>query len=73
MSNYYKHFNGMCWPIPSSDMDGLNWKLRYSSLTEGELLVVASILSAYAELVTLPQKKRNDIIKQLRNVDDNTN
>lgn len=66
MSNYYKHFNGMCWPIPSEDMGGLEWRLRYSSITEGEKMVVASVLSAYRELINLPQKKRNEIIKELR-------
>lgn len=66
MSNYYKHFNGMCWPIPSEDMGELEWRLRYSSITEGEKMVVASVLSAYRELINLPQKKRNEIIKELR-------
>ena len=63
---YYKHFNGMCWPIPSRGMEELEWKLRYSSITEGEKMVVASFLSAYRELINLPQKKRNEIIKELR-------
>lgn len=62
---YYKHFNGMCWPIPSEDMGDLEWKLRYSAITEGEKMVVASVLSAYRELINLPQKKRNEIIKEL--------
>lgn len=67
---YYKHFNGMCWPIPSRGMEELEWELRYSSITEVEKMVVASVLSAYRELINFPQKKRNEIIKELRNGND---
>lgn len=67
MTSYYKHFNGMCWPVASEEMGELEWRLRYSSITEGEKMVVASVMSAYRELLSLPQNKRNEIIKELRN------
>lgn len=75
MSNYYRHFNGMCWPVPSSDMAELAWRAVHSTPSKTDLLVMASVITAYHELVTLPATKRNSIISELRKGmnNDNTN
>lgn len=72
-TKYTKHFDGMCWPDPlSADLDELNWRLRYSqsSITESEMLVLASIISAYQDLIVNKTiQQRHHIIKQLRKSD----
>ncbi len=68
--NAYRTFGGMCWAVPGQRMDDLEYRIRYSAkdavFTMGERLAIASFLSAYRALVRLPQKKRNERIKEIR-------
>lgn len=64
----YRHFNGMCWPVPCEALEQLTWRLIHSgeSLDRSALLCAASVLSAYRELIALPQRERNARIRELR-------
>lgn len=63
----YRHFDGMCWPVPGKCLNELEWATRYaSSLTMSERMVAASVMSAFTELIRLPQRQRNKIIAELR-------
>lgn len=67
--DYFRQFDGMCWPASSQDMADLGWSLRYnepSALSRDRLMVAASIVTAYAELIRLPEKQRNRVIRELR-------
>ena len=63
----YRQFDGMCWPVPGEAMNELEWRQRYGGdPSMSNRLVAASVLSAYSELVRLPQRQRNKIIAELR-------
>ena len=68
--NAYRTFEDMCWAVPGQRMDDLEYRMRYAAkdavFTMGERLTIASFLSAYRELVRLPQKERNERIKEIR-------
>ena len=66
MSNYYKHFNGMCWPCPGKDLAELAWRATWGTPSKNDLLVMGSVITAYQELVSLSVAKRNPIISELR-------
>lgn len=66
MSGAYRHFDTMCWPVPGERISQLAWTLAHSEPTKEDLLVAASVLSAYAHLIKLPQKRRNEIVRELR-------
>ena len=54
----------MSWPLPDGDLEHA---LRYSrDLSEIERIRAASILSAYAQMVRDPQKKRQMVITEIR-------
>lgn len=63
----HRNFNGMSWPVPGKGLNELEWAARYaSSLTMSERLVAASVMSAFTELIRLPQRRRNKVIAELR-------
>lgn len=55
----------MAWSLPNK---GLEWKLRYNpeSLTKGEYLSIASILSAYGQIIFDPKDKRQSVVGAIR-------
>ncbi len=63
----YLHFMGMSWADPRYVAD-LNWRLRHAekSITRNDQLVLASIASAYVELLDLPQRLRNRRVSQIK-------
>jgi hypothetical protein len=61
----FRHFDGMCWPVPGPALSELDWRLRYA-LNQSDALVAAAVVSAFQELVRLPAKKRDAIIRELR-------
>lgn len=67
----YRHFGGMCWAVPGKRMDELAYALTFApeghAFTMSERLVIRSFLDAYRELVALPQRLRNDRVRELRN------
>ncbi len=60
-------FNSMTWPLVDSD---LVWRLRYApeSVTAKDKMYLASVLSAYEELIRCGRDKREHVTKELRNV-----
>ena len=63
----YLALREMAWPNPQACGD-LDWRLRYAkeSITRGDQLVLASITSAYVELITCTAKKRASVVRQIK-------
>lgn len=60
-------FEGTTWPMPEHDEDdSLEWKLRYGTPTKQDLLVAASYLNAYGCLVRATDKKRAEVVRNLK-------
>lgn len=66
MGRYYRSFNTMCWPAPGPDLADLSYTLRYGEPTKEQLLVCASVLSAYEHLIRLSVTRRAGIVRELR-------
>lgn len=62
----YRHFDGMCWPAPGQDLDDVAWRLVWNGKPDSDRLVAVSVITAFTELVRLPAKKRDAIIRELR-------
>lgn len=65
----YAQWGGMTWPTPMDHPDGgLSWRLRYASPEQliKDRYHAASVVEAYRELIALPEKRRNAVIRQLR-------
>lgn len=61
--------NGTVWPTPMDHVDGgLEWRLRYAADERmvKDRYTAASIVSAYRQLIALPQKERNAVIRDIR-------
>ena len=54
----FLHFDGMAWPNPCQ-CPSLDHKLRYGSPDKEDLLLAASIVSAYEVLVMVGSKTRS--------------
>ena len=63
--NAYLRFDGMTWPNPN-DPTEVQWRLRYGTPSQSDLLVAASHMCAYAQLVEDPQRMRNEKVKGIR-------
>jgi hypothetical protein len=65
-------FDGMCWPAAGSRASSLEWQLRYQpeALTREDQLVLASVVSAYLQMVRDPEAKRRRVIRKLREARD---
>lgn len=61
----YLQFDGMVWPDPR-DPTEVQWRLRYGDLTRQDRVRAASVLSAYAHLISMPRRLRDKRIRQLR-------
>ncbi len=61
----YLRFDDMTWPNPT-DPSGVEWQLRYGTPSRMDLLVAASFISAYANLIELPVRERNKRVAQMR-------
>ena len=66
----YRFFGGMTWPVPGKRMDELARALTFARddhvFTMSERLVIASYLAAYRELVALPERTRNQRVREIR-------
>jgi len=61
----YLTFEGMCWPNPT-DPAMVQWRLRYGSPSHTDLMVAASFMHAYAHLIDLPRRERDQRVSQIR-------
>jgi hypothetical protein len=67
--SYFRNFDGMCWPAPGEYLDELAWRLTHvktENLTKSDVLVAASVISGFQQLIRLPERDRNKIIRELR-------
>ena len=60
-------FDGMTWPNPA-DPNEVQWRLRYGPQppSREDVLAAASFMHAYAHLINLPQRERNERVLQIR-------
>lgn len=61
----YLAFDGMTWPNPH-DPRGVEHRLRYGGETQTDLVVAASFIAAYRQLVDLPRRTREERITGIR-------
>lgn len=61
----YLHFDEMCWPRPD-DFAEIEWTLRYGTPSRSDILVAASYISAYKQLVYDPIAVRNAKVAGMR-------
>lgn len=68
LGRYYVHLHEMTWPAVTQEVRELEWKLRYAqkTLTGTECFVLASIVSAYVQMVGDTQAKRNMVCREIR-------
>lgn len=65
------------WPDPRDPL-GVEWRLRHKRATFGgeistsDLMVSASYMDAYRALIALPQRRRNQLIEQMKQAMRNT-
>jgi hypothetical protein len=67
-SRCYAAFGGMAWPVPSERFSDIQWEMRYASesLTREDMLLAASVLSAYADLLQCDQQKREFVVSEVK-------
>lgn len=63
VKGHYAFFGGTTWPLPDGE---ISWLLRYGTPTRGDLLLAASVISAYSALIKMPERRRRPIIATLR-------
>lgn len=61
----FLHFDGMAWPNPL-DPNEVQWRLRYGEPTLMDRMFAASVMNAYHQLVTDPQRIRNAKVRGIR-------
>jgi hypothetical protein len=61
----YVAFDGMTWPNPADPLE-VEWSLRYGAPSREQMLVAASVVAAYRQLVEDPQRIRNGKVATLR-------
>jgi hypothetical protein len=62
---------GGTWPTPmygQGDESCLEWRLRYANPEQlvKDRFLAASVVAAYGDLIRLPEKERNAVIRDLR-------
>lgn len=62
----YRFFDNMSWPAPGSDLGDLSRIFTYGEPTRNDMLVAASVINAYAELIRCPRTKRDYVVRELR-------
>lgn len=56
----------MTWPNPA-DPDDVAWRLLHNAtIARQDVVIAASFIQAYAALIDLPQKARNQRIEQIK-------
>ena len=66
----FRHFDGMCWPVPCERLHSLEHSFRYQPrgavYSMEDRLLAASVIAAYKDLIQKPNIRRNAICKELR-------
>lgn len=69
VSGLWARWEGMTWPLPDSgdsDVDSLEWVLRYGTPTREQILVAASYIHAYGRLIGATGRTRAEVVRTLR-------
>lgn len=61
----YLRFDGMTWPNPDAAGEA-QWRILYGEPTRADFLLVASVVSAYGQLVEDSQRRRNEKVAGIR-------
>lgn len=61
-------FDGMTWPLPGSRLDEVEHRLRCGGVTRADLLLAASVMHAYRQMVADSTKQRAHVVRTLRSV-----
>lgn len=61
----FLHFDDMTWPNPEDPLM-VEWKLRHGEPTKSDLMVAASMIAAYKQLVYDTQTRRNAKARGIR-------
>lgn len=59
-------FDGMTWPVPGHRLADAEHALRVGGAVESDLLIAASVIAAYRQMVTDPKRKREVVVRHLR-------
>jgi hypothetical protein len=61
----FAHFDGMAWPMQGDRLNELQWRMRYSpeSLSRSDMLLAASVLCAYSDLIQCDATKRETVVR----------
>jgi hypothetical protein len=59
-------FDNMTWPVPGERMDEAAHRLRYGGESRADILLAASVMHAYAQMVAGTSHKRNAVVRNIR-------
>lgn len=64
-------FSEMAWPRAGNYGGDVEWRLRHARehVTPSDMVVAASIIAAYRNLVHCPERKRRLVVRALRQVE----
>lgn len=62
----FRSFETMCWPAPCEALGEIGHRLTYDHSDKSDRLVAASVISAYQHLMSMPAKRRDAIVSELR-------
>lgn len=62
----YRHFDGMCWPCPGEDMSNVIRALVWGEPRREDLLLAASVLQAYEQLISVSSARRAELVREIR-------
>jgi len=67
-SPHFALFDSMCWPRPTERVGDIERKMRHEpdALTTGDLMLAASVLNAYREIMTCSAGKRAAVVAGIR-------
>lgn len=62
----YAFFGDMTWPVPGARLDEAEHRLRHGEATREDVLLAASVMAAYRQMMTDPETKRRTVVRQVR-------
>lgn len=62
----YVFFDGMTWPVPGARLSDAEHRLRHREATREDVLLAASVVAAYRQLVTDTEAKRRVVVRKVR-------
>lgn len=59
-------FDNMTWPVPSDRVREAEHRLRIGEATRADILIAASVIAAYRQMILDPKRKRDAVVRRLR-------